>query len=99
MRHQDLRHAYSRKYSRFARLDATLRLGFKTPYFRNVTAKKDTQSFFTVPLPTSRISIKKERMEGKRDGANRTKTMGANEKARGDCLGLFVEFPQQFQTF
>ena len=50
-------HAYSRKYSRFARLDATLRLGFKTPYFRNVTSKKDTQSFFEVPLPTSLSSV------------------------------------------
>ena len=40
-------HAYSRKYSRFARLRL---LGFKTPYFRNVTAKKDTQSFFVVVI-------------------------------------------------
>ena len=44
-------HAYSRKYSRFARLRL---LGFKTPYFRNVNSKKDTQSFFESPLPTSR---------------------------------------------
>ena len=47
-------HAYSRKYSRFARLRL---LGFKTPYFRNVNSKKDTQSFFESPLPTSRISF------------------------------------------
>ena len=40
-------HAYSRKYSRFARLRL---LGFKTPYFRNVTAKKDTRSFFVVVI-------------------------------------------------
>ena len=33
------RHAYSRKYSRFARLDT---LGFKTPYFRNLPAKNNT---------------------------------------------------------
>ena len=41
-------HVYSRKYSRFARLDAMLALGFKTPYFRNLPSKKDTQSFFSV---------------------------------------------------
>ena len=41
-------HVYSRKYSRFARLDAMLTLGFKTPYFRNLPSKKDTQSFFSV---------------------------------------------------
>ena len=85
-----MRHAYSRKYSRFARLDATLRLGFKTPYFRNVTSKKDTQSFFTVPLPTSLRSVKKERVNVSYNIVDRRSTRGANEKARGDCLGLFV---------
>ena len=90
-----IHHAYSRKYSRFARLDATLRLGFKTPYFRNVTLKKDTQSFFEVSLPTSRISIKKERINVNREVVDRRSTRGANEKARGDCLGLFVELVGQ----
>ena len=32
-------HAYSRKYSRFARLRL---LGFKTPYFRNLPSKNNT---------------------------------------------------------
>ena len=39
------RHAYSRKYSRFARLRL---LGFKTPYFRNLPSKNNTQLFFSV---------------------------------------------------
>ena len=38
-------HAYSRKYSRFARLRL---LGFKTPYFRNLPSKNNTQLFFSV---------------------------------------------------
>ena len=38
-------HAYSRKYSRFVRLDT---LGFEAPYFRNLLLKNDTQSFFSV---------------------------------------------------
>ena len=37
-------------------LSSTLRLHSSsyTPYFRNVNSKKDTQSFFESPLPTSR---------------------------------------------
>ena len=54
-------HAYSRKYSRFVRLRL---LGFKTPYFRNVAVKKDTQSFLAAPLPTSLSSGKKESING-----------------------------------
>ena len=54
-------HAYSRKYSRFVRLRL---LGFKTPYFRNVTLKKNTQFFFSAPLPTSLSSGKKENING-----------------------------------
>ena len=38
-------HAYSRKYSRFVRLRL---LGFKTPYFRNLPSKNNTQLFFSV---------------------------------------------------
>jgi len=34
-----------------------LTLGFKTPYFRNINSKKDTQSFFESPLPTSLTSV------------------------------------------
>ena len=37
-----LRHAYFRKYSRFARLGT---LGFKAPYFRDLPSQKDYQSF------------------------------------------------------
>ena len=44
-RHHLCSHAYSRKYSRFARLDT---LGFKTPYFRNLPSKNNTQLFFSV---------------------------------------------------
>ena len=80
------------KYSRFARLDAILTLGFKTPYFRNVTLKKNTQFFFSAPLPTSRSSVKKERINVDREVVDRSRAKGANEKARGDCLGLFVGF-------
>ncbi len=47
-------HAYSRKYSRFVRLRL---LGFKASCFRNVNSKKDTQSFFESPLPTSLSSF------------------------------------------
>ena len=57
-------HAYSRKYSRFVRLRL---LGFKIPYFRNVAVKKDTQSFFAAPLPTSLSSGKKERVNFRRE--------------------------------
>ena len=38
-------HAYSRKYSRFARLRL---LGFKTPYFRNLPSQNNTQLFCSV---------------------------------------------------
>ena len=83
-------HAYSRKYSRFVRLSL---LGFKTPHFRNVDVKKDTQSFFAAPLPTSLSSGKKERVNVSYNIVDRRSTKGANEKARGDCLGLFVGSP------
>ena len=72
-------HAYSRKYSRFVRLRL---LGFKTPYFRNVAVKKDTQSFFAAPLPTSLSSGKKERVNVDREVVDRRSTKGANEKGR-----------------
>ena len=81
-----MRHAYSRKYSRLVRLRA---LGFKTPYFRDLPSKNDTQSFFEVPLPTSRISIKKERINVNREVVDRRSTRGAKQKTTrlgGFCL-------------
>ena len=51
---------------------STLRLhsdGY-TPYFRNVSAKKDTQSFFVLPLPTSTLG-RYERMNGSREVVDR----------------------------
>ena len=76
---EGISHAYSRKYSRFVRLRL---LGFKTPYFRNVAVKKDTQSFFTAPLPTSLSSGKKESVNVSYNIVDRSRAKGANEKGR-----------------
>ena len=78
-------HSYSRKYSRFVRLRL---LGFESPYFRNLPSKKDAQSFFSAPLPTSLISIKKELVNISYNIVDRRSTKVGNEKARGDCLRL-----------
>ena len=53
-------HAYSRKYSRFVRLRL---LGFKTPYFRNLPSKNNTQLFFSVVCQLS-LAHFCERMNG-----------------------------------
>ena len=71
-------HSYSRKYSRFVRLRL---LGFKTPYFRNLPSKNNTQLFFSVAY---RLSLSQSRKSAWAVSvmALIKDNKGANEKSR-----------------
>ena len=68
-------------------------LGFKAPYFRNVAVKKDTQSFFTAPLPTSLSSGEKESINVDREVVDRT-LQRSQRKSRSFYL-LLVEVTEE----
>ena len=91
-------HAYSRKYSRLSILDAPLTLGRLYSLFSQSPVAKQHSVVLLGRLPTSLSSGKKERVNVSYNIVDRRSTKGANEKARGDCLGLFVGSPNWART-
>ena len=88
-------HAYSRKYSRMKHFGASLTLNASYSLFSQSPVAKQHSVVLLGRLPTSHISVKKERTTVDREVVGWSQTRGANEKARGDCLRLFVGSPAE----
>ena len=78
---KEIRHAYSRKYSRLTHLDALLTLDASYSLFSQSPVEKQHSVVFLGRLPTSLCSFAKKRVAVNRDEADRTLTKEPTKKA------------------